>query len=126
MCGSHLQATRTELDIHIVILDHRDLTSYQRYDHPFAFQVLILRVIGIDTHRGITHDGLRTSRSDNRITLLAHDLITQVIELAVLLLVDHLLVREGRQRLGIPIDHTYTPIDQAFVIEIDKDLDHAL
>ena len=57
----HLQATSTELDVHITVLDDGNHAVHQRYDDLLALQPLVLRVLGVDTHGGIAHDGFRTS-----------------------------------------------------------------
>ena len=44
----------------------------------------------------------------------------------MLLLIDHFLVGEGGEGLGVPVDHAHAAVDEAFAIEIHKDLDDAL
>ena len=56
----HFQTACTELDVYIAVLDDGDDTVHQRYGHLVALEPLVLRVLGVDTHGGIAHDGLRT------------------------------------------------------------------
>lgn len=128
MRRSHLQATRTKLDVHILILNHRNHPVHQRHNHLLALQPFILRVIRIDTHRRIPHDGFRTSSSHHRIAALSipFHLIAEIIQLAMLLLINHLLIRESRKRLRVPVHHTHPAVNQTLVIEIHKHLDHTL
>ena len=123
---SHFQATRTELNIDIVILNHRDFTANERHNHTFALQMGVFRVVGIDTHRRVAHNRFRTCCGNNCIAVLTHDFITQVVELAMLFLVDHLLVAESSLRRRIPIDHTHATVNQAFVEKVDKHVEHTL
>ena len=141
---SHLQATRSELNIHIVILNHRNRAVHQRHHHLLAAQPSVLRIVRVDTHGSITHDGLRTSGSHNSIiTLLilvyhltfstcrSHLLtfsktIFQIIQLRMLLLVNHLLVAERSLSLRVPVHHAHTAINQSLAVEVNKHLDDRL
>ena len=44
----------------------------------------------------------------------------------MLFLVDHLLGREGCQRLRVPVDHAQAAVDVTLVVQVDKHLDDAL
>ena len=141
------QTARTELDVHITVFDDGDDTVHQRHDDLAALEPLVLRVLGVDTHGGIAHDRLRTGGGHDSVVatvILVDDIaiglegflvierlqvshiIFQVEEVALLLFVDDLLGGEGGEGLGIPVHHTQTTVDEAFVIEIDEDLDDAL
>ena len=116
MGRGYFQTTRTEFDVYIIILNHRNDTVYQRNDHFLSSQMLVLRVVRVDTHRRISHNRLRTGSSDNSVSLLAYDLIAKIVQLAMLFLIDNLLIGQGRQRLRVPIHHTHAPVDQALLI----------
>ena len=123
----YLQCTRTELDIDIRIADHGDRTTHQRHNHTcVGGQPVVALVVGIDAESRIAQDGLGAGRSHDDRAIRSLNLITQVVELAVRLLVDHLLVRQRGLCRGVPIDHTNTAIDLTLVVEIDKHLDHTL
>ena len=145
VCRSHLQTTRTELDIHIAILNHRNHPVHQWHNHLLALQPLGLRVFRVHTHRRIAHDGLRTSGShyciialgilvnhialttlvDSILEFRSH-IVFQIEQMTLLFLIDHLFSRECRQCLGIPVHHTQTTIDVALVIQVNKHLDNTL
>ena len=112
----HLQASRTELDVHVLVLNHGNLPPHERHDHLLTFQMLVLRVVRVDTHRRIAHNRLRARGRYDGVSFLAYDLIPQVIQFAMLFLIDDLLVGEGGQRLRVPIHHPDAPINQAFII----------
>ena len=142
----HLQATRTELDIHVAVLDNGNHAVHQRNNHLLALQPLVLRVLGVDTHSGITHDGLRTRGGYDSVVaavvfmddisflvlvccdIIAAtlDIILQVEQMTLLFLVNNLLSREGGQCLGVPVDHAQTTIDESLVVEVNKHLDNTL
>ena len=145
VCRSHLQATRTELDIHIAVLNHRNHPVHQWHNHLLSLQPLRLGVFGVHTHRRITHDGFWTCGGhhgiiafgilvnhvalatlvDSILAFRSH-IVFQIEQVALLLLVNHLFGRECRQSLWIPVHHTQTTIDVALVIQVNKHLDYAL
>ena len=144
VCRRYLQTARTELDVHVTVLDDRNNATHQRNDDLASLQPLVLRVFGIDTHGSIAHDGLGTCGSNHGIVsflvlvdnvALTADrigghrtvhVVFQVIELGVLFLVDNLFGRQGGECLGIPVHHAQSAIDEAFVVQVDKHLDDAL
>ena len=133
VCRSYLQTSGTELDIHISILDDRNATAHQRNNHTLALQPGVLRVLRIDTHRSITHDGFRTCGSYHgitsasvRLTVLVGHHISQIIQLAVLFLIDNFLVRKGSQCLRVPVHHAHTAVNESLVIQVAEHLDDAL
>ena len=65
----HLQATRTELHVHVVVLYHGNHSAHKRHDNFLALQPGVFRVIGIDTHGRVAHDGLRTRRGHHGVLL---------------------------------------------------------
>ena len=46
--------------------------------------------------------------------------------MAVLVLIDHLLVRQGSLCLRVPVHHAYAAVDVTFLVEVDENLDDAL
>ena len=127
VCGSNLQCTRTELDIDIRIADNGNRATNQRHNHTcIGGQPRVTLVIGINTQSSITQNGLGAGCSHDDRAISTLNLITQVVELTVRLLVDHLLVRESCLCRGVPVDHTNTAIDLTLVVEINEDLDHTL
>ena len=147
MGRSHLQATRTEFDIHVAVLDDGNHAAHQRHDHLAALQPLVLRVLGVDTHGGITHDGLRSCGSHYGIvafrilmddvaislecllvveSLQTVNIIFQMEQVTLLLAIDHFLGREGGECLRIPVHHAESAIDESLVIEVNENLDDTL
>ena len=129
----HFQATGTETDLYVAILDNRDHTTDPRHDDVLAFEPLVLLLFGVDTNGNIAEDGLRTGGSDNAVIALFilmyslslgegrgevffHYSVFQIIELVMLVVVDHLLIGEGCLTLGVPVHHTQTAVDEPFLI----------
>ena len=122
----YLQGARTELDIDILVADDRDGASYERHDDAgIRREILVTRVVGIDAERRIAQNGFGTRRGDDDRPVGALDLVAQVVELAVRLLEDDLLVRKGGLCRGIPVHHTHAAVDLALVVEVAEDAQHS-
>ena len=119
----HLQASRTEFDIHISVLDNGNDTTDQRHDDFMPTQPLVLRVFRIDAHCCITHNCLGASCSHNsvvalgvmvddiafcinvlNVTKVLH-IVFQIIQFALLVAVDDFLGGEHGLCLRVPVDH---------------------
>ena len=50
------------------------------------------------------------------------DIISKVIELALLLLVEDLVIADGGAVGGVPVDHAQAAVNQALVVKVDKHL----
>ena len=144
VCRSYLQTARTELHVYIIILDNRNNAVHQRHNHFLTFQPLVLRVGRVDTHRRITHDCFGTRSGYHGITLagsvamnhfafdsrltghvIVGNVIFQIIQFAVLFLIDNLFVAEGGEGFRVPVHHTHTAINQPFVVKVYKHFNHA-
>ena len=141
MSRRNFQTACSELNIHVAVFDNRDDTIHQWHDDLLATQPLVLWVFGVDTHSGITHNRLRTCSSDNSIIalrILVDDIlcalcylcalchiVLQIIQLALLVLVDNLFARKHSLCLWIPVHHTQSTVDETFVVKVYEHLEHA-
>ena len=125
--GRHLQAARAELHVDVVVEDHRHGTLHHRDDAPLPLQVRVARVVRVNAHRGVAQDGLRTRGGDgDPLVVRAFDLVADVVQAGVHLLVDHLLVADGGERLGIPVHHALAAVHEPFLVQVDEDIDDRL
>ena len=123
----HLQRARAELDVHVFVADHRDRTAHQRHDDAcVGRQPCVARVAGIDAQGRVAQDRFGACRGDDDRPVRALDLVAQVVELAVRLLEDDLLVRQGGLRRGVPVHHPHAAVDLPLVVEVAEDADDAL
>ena len=88
-------------------------------------------VIRVHADGGIGHDGLRTGGCDHEILvggipLPVGDIVTEMIEMALGVLVDDFVVTHGGQGLGIPVDHPDPLVDPSLLVEIDERIDNRL
>ena len=123
---SHFQTAGTELDVYVVVHDDGHGPVDQRHDYLLAFEVGVAGVVGVYAHGRIAQNGFGTGGGYDDILVFTLDIVTQVVELAVLLLVDNLFVGEGGEGLGVPVDHAHAAVDEPLVVEVDKYLQHAL
>ena len=124
VCGRHFEATGTETDLDVTILNDRNHTTHTRHDDVLTFEPLILFLLGVDANSNIAKNRLRTRGCHNRVlTRFLCYLITEIVELVMLVVVDDLLVGEGRLTLRVPVNHTQTAVDETFVIEVTEHLD---
>ena len=125
MRGGDLEAACAELNVDVVVLDDGDLAPYERDNDAPSAEVLVLRVVRIDAHGRVAHDRFGAGGSHDGVSVFADDAIAQVVEFALLLLINHLLVAEGGEGGGIPIDHADTTIDQSLTVQIAEDAEDA-
>ena len=145
--GRHLQAARTKFDFDIAVLNDGNHAAHEGNDDFVAAQPLVLRVFGVDTHGRVAHDGFGAGRSHHGVVaavgiLMEHlalaarglngvdvgigHVVAEVVEVALFLLIDDLNIGEGRLCLGVPVDHAQAAIDEALVVEVAEDAEHAL
>ena len=121
-----LQRAGSELDVDIFVADDRNRAADQRHDDAgVGRQRGVTRVIGVDAERRIAQNGLGTRRGHDDVLLRTFDFVAQVVELAVRLLEDHLLVRESRFCGGVPVDHPHAAVDFPLLVEVAEDADDA-
>ena len=123
MRRSDFQASGTESHLHITVLDDRNFLVYQRDEDLPAFQPMIPFVFRIYTYGGIGHDSLRTCSGDDdvfvsRIPVSVRNEISQMIELADCVLVNHFLIADCSVTYRVPVHHPDTSVYIAFPVEI--------
>ncbi len=136
VCRCHLQAARSELNVHVVVFDDGNDAVHQRHDDLLAAQPVVLRVLGVDAHCRVAHYRLGARRGNDGIAaalavavhhlalfaclarqVVVGDVVSQVVQLAVLLLIYYyLLVAQSRQCLRVPVHHAHAAINQSFII----------
>ena len=146
MGRGNLKATGTELNVNIIILNYRYHAVNQRHNHLVALQPAVLGIGRVDAHGGITHDGLGTCGGNHCVVALGilvyhltlstcglyrvlggiGHVVFQVVQLAVLLLIDHLLITQSSLSLGVPVYHTYATVDKTLVVQVNEHLDNTL
>ena len=111
-----------ELHVDIVVADNRDLAANQRQDDRLADEIPVALVLGVDRNGGIAEHRLRTGGGQNDLAAAVAERVAQVPEVACLLLILNLGVRDGGHAVRAPVDDALALVDEALVVEVDKDL----
>ena len=127
----HLQAAGTEVHLHVIVLDHGDFPVDQRDQDLLAAQPVMALVVRVHADGGVGHDGFRTGRRDHEelvrgIAVAVGNVITEVVEMALGVLVDDFVVTHGREGLGVPVHHPDALVDPALAVEIHEGIDNSL
>ena len=116
----------TELNIHIIIGNHGNLSMHDGQDQSLAYHIFITLVIGVHRHGCIAQQGLRSGGGQLQVAAAVLKGIAQVPEVTGLILVLHLCVRDRGQAVGAPVNDALTPVNQALIVQLAKDLAHGL
>ena len=123
-----LEAACTEIHFDIFIFYNRDFLVDERDDDLLALEPEMPLVRRIDTDGRIRHDCLGTGRRNHkilvgRIALAVGNIVAEMIEMALGVLVDNLVVADGSEGYRIPVDHAHSPVDQTFLVEMAEGSD---
>ena len=122
--GSDFEGAGAEFAFHILVVDEGDGAVDKGHDGAFALVLGVALVVRVHTDGRVAEDGLRARGGDgDEFARLALDGVTHIIELGMQFLVDHLLVGDGGEGLGVPVDHAHAAIDLAFAVEVDENVD---
>ncbi len=124
--GGDLQGAGAELAVHILVHDDGHHAAHAGHDDALALEPRVALVLGMDAYGGVAHDGLGTGGGHHDVAVLALHIVAQVEQLAVAFLVDDLLVADGGEGLGVPVDHAHAAVDEPLVVEVVEYADHAL
>ena len=128
----HLQHTGAEVERDVIVRDDRDAAlllwhfERQRAIDVLADEMRVARVVRVHGHGGVRGDRLRARGGDGQKSAgLLRDLDAEVIHEALLLLHEHLFVRERGERGGAPVHHAFAAVDEALLVEVHEHARHA-
>ena len=124
--GGDLHAARTLVQLGVLVGHDGNPAAHQRQDHVLTNEILVALIGGVDGHGGIAQQGLGTGGGDLHVSAAAHQWVTDVPEVAVLLLVVHLGVGDGGLAVGAPVDDALAAVDQTLLVEAAEDLTDGL
>ena len=120
MGGCDFDRAGSEFHIDILVRHNRNLFVDQRKNNCLTHQVFIPLIIGMNRDGGIAEHRLGTRRRNLKRIVCPDDRITDMPEMACLLLVFDLGIGERCLTLGAPVDNTFSPVDIALFIQIQK------
>ena len=124
VAGGHLEGAGTELAIHVAVGDDGDLAAQHGHDGRLAHQMLVALVLGMHADGGVAGDGLGTGGGDGDAAGAVGQMVTDLPQLALVGLVFHFVIGQGRMAARAPVDDVVALVDQAFVVELHEDLAH--
>mmetsp|Transcript_4518 Transcript_4518/g.16509 ORF Transcript_4518/g.16509 Transcript_4518/m.16509 type:complete len:226 (-) Transcript_4518:1106-1783(-) len=92
MSRSNLEASSSKLHVDVCIRDDRDLSVLERNFNLLSDELLVSLVLWVDTNCSISQDGLRSSSSNRKKSVLVCKLIFEKKELSFLLAVLNLKI----------------------------------
>ena len=117
-----LDGAGPEFRIDELVADDCDLPVYQRKDERLADQILVTFILFIDGNGGIAEHGLRTCCCHGERSVgIIFKRITDIIEIALHLMMFSLLVGERGVAARAPVDDVFAAVDQALLVKPDKD-----
>ena len=126
VCRRDLDHARPKVLVHVGIGNHGDQSLAQRQMHPLTDQVLVPCVFGVDHDRHVAQHGLRTGGRHHQAFIGVLDGIGDVPHEAFFFLAFHFQVGDSCFKDGVPVNKSFAPVDEAFLVELDKSLGHDL
>ena len=126
MCRGNLYYAGTKLLIYISVCDNRNFTTYQRQDHGLTYDIFIPLVIRVYCQGAVAKQGFRSGGSDLYELVTALNRIIDMPEMACLLLVLYLCVRDRGLADRTPVDDTGSLIDIALLMQAQEYLLYGL
>ena len=120
--GGHLHRAGAEAQLYVIIGHDGDLPVHDGQDAGLAHQMLEPLILGVDGHAGIAHHGLGTGGGHHQIAGAVGQGIADIPQVAGLVGVFHLGVRQGGGAVGAPVDDAAALVDIALLIQVDEDL----
>ena len=120
VCWSNLHRPCAVVHINVFICNHRNLTSSQRQLDIGTDQSFVTLVIRIDSHGSVTEQCFGTGGRHHDLTYFVECRIGNLIELALLGLVDDFDIRKARLVLGAIINHPLTSVYEPIFPQLFK------
>ena len=116
----NLDRTGSELHIDILVRNDRNLFIDQRKNNRLSHQIFIALIIRMNSDGCVTEHCFRTCCRDLKRIVCPYDRITDMPEMACLLLVFDLGIGERCLALGAPVDNAFSAINITLFIQIQK------
>ena len=124
VAGRDLEGACAEVSLHVLVGNDRDFAPDERKPHLLADQVAVALVFGMHGHGRVAQHRLGARRGDRDVAAAVNERVADVPEVAVLLDVVHLLVRERGLVHRAPVDQVVAPIDESLIVKPDEGLLH--
>ena len=122
----HLHGAGAEAQLHVLVGHNGDLPVHDGQDAGLAHQVLEPLVLRVHGYAGIAHHGLGPGGGDDQVAGAVGQGIADIPQVAGLVHVLHLGVREGGGAVGAPVDDAAALVDEALVVQLAEGLPDGL
>ena len=124
--GGHLHGAGAEADLAVFVAYDGDLTIHDGQDALLADEVLELLIVGVHGHAGVAHHGLGTGGGHHDVAGTVRQRIADIPQVAGLVHIFHLGVRQGGDAVGAPIDDAAALVDETLVVQLAEGLPDGL
>ena len=124
-----LDEAGAEVSVDVPILKDRNLAVDDRQHYRLTHEGGLLGILRGDGNARVAEHGLGARGGDDDVVLAVDRLgqrVAQVPQVALLVLVLGLVVRDGGGAVGAPVNDALAAIDQAVVVPVAEDLAHSL
>ena len=124
-----LDEAGAEVSVDVPILKDRNLAVDDRQHYRLTHKGGLLGILRGNSNARVAEHGLGARGGDDDVVLAVDRLgqrVAQVPQVALLVLVLGLIVRDGGGAVGAPVDDALAAIDQAVVVPVAEDLAHGL
>ena len=124
-----LNEARAKVGVDVVVGEDGDLAVDDRQHDSLAHEGGLLGVLRGDGDARVAEHGLGARGGDDDVVLAVDRLgqrVAQVPQVALLVLVLGLVVRDSGGAVGAPVDDALAAVDQAVVVPVAEDLAHGL
>ena len=126
MGGGHLHGAGAEADLAVFIAHDGNFTVHDGQDAGLANQVLEALVLRVHGYACIAHHGLGTGGSHHQVAGAVGQRIADVPQVAGLVHILHLGVRQGGDAVGAPVDDAAALVNEALVVQLAEGLPDGL
>jgi hypothetical protein len=120
----HLDGAGAEGWVHRLVGHDRNQPVGEREPQLLASEVAVAIIFRMHRDGSVAEHGLRAGGRDGEMALAVRQRIADVPDVAVHLLLLRLLVGEGGEAAGTPVDDVVPAVDQALLVQPDEDLAH--
>ena len=124
MARRDLEATSTEFTVHVTVGNEGDLAVGDGQDELLAHEAGVAFIFRMHAHGGVAQHGFGAGGGDGHRAGTVGEVVADMPEHTLGVDVIHFVVGKGGVATGAPVDNVLALVDEAVLVELDKDLAH--